>query len=259
MAAFDTVAGRIAWHDLLTADMPAARTFYTRLFGWTTRRVDLGPAGRYTVVRSGDCDLGGIVTVGRGPVDRTHWVPHIGIDNLAAALEAVNRSGGRLRAKATDHPMGGRCAVIRDPQGVSVSLIDAHGGAAGRSEAAIPGRFCWDELLVSDTTGMVEFYRDLAGWTATAWDLGELGTYWVFRRGDRDVAGMTSPPGASGLPSGWLPYIQVVSPEDTAAMAEELGGRLVTPPGDVPGRGRSAIVRDPAGGLVGLYALTAAA
>jgi predicted enzyme related to lactoylglutathione lyase len=45
--------GAMAWNDLLTSDVEAARTFYEALFGW---RVDAVPesGGRYSVIRGAD-------------------------------------------------------------------------------------------------------------------------------------------------------------------------------------------------------------
>ena len=95
-----------------------------------------------------------------------------------------------------------------------------------------------------------------------SWAMGELGTYWLFRRGDRDIAGMVlARSDSDGSPSKarWVPYIQVVSVEDTASLVHDIGGTVVLPPGDVPGRGRIAVVRDPTGAEFAIFALTVAA
>ena len=37
--------GTFCWNDLMSPDMPASAGFYRRLFGWSTREIDLGDAG----------------------------------------------------------------------------------------------------------------------------------------------------------------------------------------------------------------------
>ncbi len=259
MVDFEPASGRIVWHDLLTEDVRVAEVFYSALFGWSSHRVDLGRAGGYTIMRSGDTDLGGLVPVGPRSIAGPAWMPYIAVDGLDEALATVTRGGGATLVASATHPSGGRYAVVRDPQQGAVSVLELGLRRARRGPAAIPGHFCWDELLAPNPGALVGFYQELAGWAATEWELGELGAYWIFCRGERDLAGMTAPRESAGLRPGWLPYVEVLSTEDTAASAGELGGRIVVPPGDVPGRGRSAVVSDPGGALVGLFALTVAA
>src|SRR5260221_1242601 len=47
--------GKFVWADLVTDDIPAARKFYSQLFGWTFRTV-----GDYVVVCNDDRPLGGM-------------------------------------------------------------------------------------------------------------------------------------------------------------------------------------------------------
>ena len=56
--------GKFVWADLVTDDVPAARTFYGRLFGWTFRDV-----GKYTIAANDERPLCRDVpaTAARGP------------------------------------------------------------------------------------------------------------------------------------------------------------------------------------------------
>ncbi|MGZ5074869.1 MAG: VOC family protein, partial [Usitatibacter sp.] len=36
--------------ELNTQDLPKAKEFYGKLFGWKTKDVDMGPAGTYVVI-----------------------------------------------------------------------------------------------------------------------------------------------------------------------------------------------------------------
>jgi predicted enzyme related to lactoylglutathione lyase len=248
--------GQFVWYNLVTNDPVAAAAFYGPLFGWTTRDLHIGASYSATTLRSGEHEIGGLVRADTSPA---YWLPLLGVDNVEAALSEAGRRGGMVMPPAADlHGVVSLPTVI-DPTGGKVCLAPASGSANLLAEAAIPGHFCWSELLANDPGRAADFYGALLGWTTVERDLGDQGRYWLFRRGDRDLAGMTELPGGTGRPSSWLPYVQVVNVEESAALAAELGGVLVTPPGDVPGRGRSAVVEDPGGALLAVFALTVAA
>jgi uncharacterized protein len=194
------------------------------------------------------------------PVDRRQslWLPCLEVESIDAALESLARAGGSLAADpaAADD----RYPTVVDSTGASFCLTVQPGVATGEvhAGAAIPGRFCWNELSTADPDRAAAFYHAVAGWTHAEWDLVEEGRYWLFRRGGRDVAGMMEVPDGRG-PSYWVPYVQVESAEATAALAVDLGATVVVEPRDVPGGGRYAAVRDPAGALIAVFALTVAA
>ena len=52
--------GVFVWDELVTSDVEAAKAFYTKVLGWTTADMDMGEAGVYTLLRSGEADRAGI-------------------------------------------------------------------------------------------------------------------------------------------------------------------------------------------------------
>jgi predicted enzyme related to lactoylglutathione lyase len=69
----------------------------------------------------------------------------------------------------------------------------------------------------------------------------------------------TSAPAASGAPAAvgaaaWTTYIRVDSVDDTVAKAREAGGAVVAPPFDSLDGGRIALLADPAGATLGVWA-----
>lgn len=120
--------------------------------------------------------------------------------------------------------------------------------------AAIPlGRFCWYELMTSDTEGAKAFYRELAGWgTAPFGDEG----YQVWMNGEMPVGGLMKLPDeltGMGIPPHWLAYVSTPDVDQTSAHVEQLGGRILKAAFDVPGAGRIAVVADDQGVPFGLY------
>ncbi len=245
--------GAFICHHLATADPGASAAFYLKLFGWTTREIRAAGSLGVKTFRSGAVD---VATAGAVSGPDACWVPCFAAPDLARAIANAERLGAALDAAAAESAPG--AAIFIDPVGARFGITGNQPAGAHTVEATAPGRVCWTELMTDDPDGAAAFYEALAGWTRVERHRGQEGRYWVFRHGGRDVAGMVQEPEPRG-PSRWVPYVQVVSAEDTAALAQVLGGSIITPPGDVPGRGRYAVLSDPAGAPVAVFTLTDAA
>jgi uncharacterized protein len=248
-----SVAGSFVGHHLLTNDVELATAFYRKLFDWTSRCRDAAGAGPL-VLESGDQEVALIVGVTGRP---SRWLPCMAVADLQSAPTVIERAGGTI--EKTPGVSGGEAGAIAgtDPAGGRFVLCTGNRFTASRADAAAIGRFCWDELLTVTPANAPPFYEALAGWTHVEWAMGRDGRYWLFRHDGRDVAGMSDEVG--DCEPGWVPYVQVVSAEETAAQAADLGAAIMVPPGDVPGRGRYAVLRDPTGAQFAVFALTAAA
>jgi uncharacterized protein len=245
--------GCFVGHHLATSDSDAAAAFYGKLFGWTRREIRPAGAPGHTTFRSGDID---VATAGElSPGGESRWLPCLAVRDVTTAAAEASRLGAA--PEQLEGPAPG-IVLIADPLGARFCMTAGAAGCVGAADAAAPGRFSWTELATDAPDSSAAFYQALAGWTSAERHVGRQGRYWVFRAGTRDVAGMVHEPGAA-IASCWVPYVQVVSAEDTAALAVEVGGTLIVPPGDVPGRGRYAMLKDPGGAVVGIFALTDAA
>lgn len=112
--------------------------------------------------------------------------------------------------------------------------------------------FVWNELVTPDQKACGDFYSALLGWSRKESDMGPLGTYTVFQRNGKDVAGMMSPAtefSRSRSPF-WSAYIAVEDIDDCAARVTELGGEIIAPPEDIPDVGRVCMLADPVGAPV---------
>lgn len=117
------------------------------------------------------------------------------------------------------------------------------------------GTFCWNELMTRDVGAAKTFYTRLLGWTTEEMDMGEMGTYIVFKKGDREVAGMMAMPPDCGeeIPPHWMSYIAVDDVDAGAAKVEQLGGKVCVPPTDIPEVGRFSVITDPTGATISLF------
>ncbi len=116
--------GAFSWCDLMVADVAAAKTFYTKLFGWDTE--EMNSAGMaYTVVKAGGKGIGGISALPKGaPRDKPPmWGIYVTVDDVDATAETAKKLGAKLLVPPQDIPTVGRFCVIQDPQGAVISAI----------------------------------------------------------------------------------------------------------------------------------------
>ena len=94
-----------------------------------------------------------------------------------------------------------------------------------------------------------KFYSAVAGWEFGT--MGEFPDYWLFSSEEGHGGGL----GKRGETVGKSVriYITVDKLEDAVAAAQANGGKVTTPPSDVPGQGRFAAVLDPEGSEIGLW------
>jgi len=104
-----------------------------------------------------------------------------------------------------------------------------------------PATPCWVELASADPARAADFYAGLFGWEPA----GDR-----FKLGGRATAGLTR--ARADRPAGWLTYLTEHNLEASITRVREAGGRLVGEPAEGRG-GRSALIADPAGALLGLW------
>ena len=116
------------------------------------------------------------------------------------------------------------------------------------------GTFIWNELVTPDQKKSGAFYSELLGWSLREVDAGPAGTYTLFQKDGKEVAGMMNPTidYTRSRPACWYAYIAVEDVDACAARAAELGGQIIDPPGDIPGVGRICMIADPTGAPVRL-------
>jgi hypothetical protein len=115
--------GLVGWVDLMTADVEAARTFYSDLFGWQkTNSLDMGPAGIYQMFGMASGELGGIYKKPAEMPGPPQWLFYVHVADLEAAAARVKADGGKVLVGPMDIPGGGRIAICLDPQGANFAL-----------------------------------------------------------------------------------------------------------------------------------------
>jgi hypothetical protein len=112
---------RLNYVELPVTDLGAAKSFYEAAFGWSLTA--FGPT--YAATLTGDTDIG--LQADAGEATKAP-LPVIDVDDLEAALAAVEQAGGKIVRPIFAFP-GGRRFHFLDPSGNEVAAVkaDVHG------------------------------------------------------------------------------------------------------------------------------------
>lgn len=251
--------GTFSWPELATIDQKAGCAFYTALFGWELREEPMGPGETYSMFQMRGRPVAAAYTM--RPEERQtgappHWNAYVTVANVDESARQAEALGAKIFAPPFDVMDAGRMAVLQDPTGAVFQIWQAkkHIGAMIVNE---PGALCWTELTTTDTKAAEAFYTRLLGWTAKHSTAAGPMEYTEFSVGGAPSIGMMPKPAEmpAHIPSYWMPYFQVGNADASAAKAQQLGGRLMVPPQDIPNTGRFAIVTDPQGAMFAVFEL----
>ncbi len=245
--------GLFGWIDLMTTDVPAAKTFYGELFGWTSQDLPMGPDYAYTQFsKDGKLVAGMGPMAPGGPEMPVVWSSYVIVEDADAIVAASTAAGGQVIAPAMTIMDQGRMAVIADPSGAAVGVWQPmeHEGAELFNA---PGSLTWNELQTRDLDAAMAFYAEVFGWL---WEPGPDAGYQMAStpvpgaEPRMNCGAMPMPPGVpEEAPSFWAVYFAVEDCDSSLALAESLGGTVFLPAMDM-GPGRFGGVLDPMGAML---------
>ena len=242
------LTGKFVWYDLLSDNVIAAKKFYGELFGWEFEGENKADT-KYTVIKHNGTPIGGIVYAeDLGRVNGSQWLSYISVKNVDEAVDLVQKSNGKVYRESFEFPDRGRVAVVTDPQGALLVLIKAEGGDPPDDEPVM-NEWLWTELFTRDLDAAASFYGKLVGYRAESFDSGVNVPYYIFRKGDKEQAGMLRIPWENVRPN-WLPYIKVEDPAAVVSKAKSLGGTVIVAPAENIRKGSVGLIADPTGGVV---------
>jgi uncharacterized protein len=114
--------GDFCWNELWTSDAKAAVKFYTETFGYTVGEMDMGPMGMYYLLKTGDAMRGGLM---KSPVPGVppNWLPYVGVADADGTVERAKKLGAQVTAPPSDIPDVGRFAILTDPTGATIAVL----------------------------------------------------------------------------------------------------------------------------------------
>lgn len=244
--------GRFIWHELRTPNPAGACDFYAKVIGWKTESSDpdssstfMGPMG----------PLGGCSP--QSPTAVPRWIPFVTVGDVEETLSSAQALGAGVVVEPTALESGGRYAVLTDPQAAAIGIYSAEDFGPDRAPELL--EFSWHELATTDFRSAFDFYRELFGWeNVSEFDMGSMGVYLIFGRGEKQLGGMFNKPdaGQSGEPA-WISYVRVADLGGTVEKLKAAHGSLLVEPMEVPGGDWIAQVLDPHGAAFALHTASA--
>lgn len=258
--------GTFSWAELATPDGAAAKAFYGRLFGWEyeDNEVPGDSGGIYSMAQRDGRYVGAIFQADPPP----RWNSYITVEDVEQAVEKAREAGGEVHAGPFDVGGAGRMAVIQDPTGGVFSVWEAK-DHIGAGLVNAHGALTWNDLMTRDVGKASEFYGEVFGWEFAPVDPGgrpaggdddddeqeqDAPERVSIKNGERLNGGIASLPGsAEQAPPHWLPYFAVDDLDAALSAVDEGGGTVMADPVEVP-TGRFALIADPQGAVLAIFA-----
>jgi len=240
--------GKFVWFEHLSNDIPAARAFYEKLFGWNAEVMPMAGTDPYVMIHNGESGIGGYARTRPGAPPQ--WMSYLSVQDVDTSYKAALAAGAKSVVAPVDYGSAGRMATIADPTGGVFSLWRGTQGDPPEVETTPPGGWIWNELTTQDEKTALAFYEKVFGFDHEPMQMPE-GTYYVLKQGGKSRAGLWKAPEAA-MPTLWMPYVCVADADASAAQAKQLGANVVVPPSDIPGVGRFASFLDPQGAAISI-------
>lgn len=111
------------WNELSTPDEKKALGFYEKVFGYAHDTMDMGAQGTYYILKKGERPRAGLM---RSPMPNmpAMWLPYVLVANCDASLAKAKQLGAKECLGATDIPNVGRFAIVNDPTGAMIALMN---------------------------------------------------------------------------------------------------------------------------------------
>jgi predicted enzyme related to lactoylglutathione lyase len=129
-------AGDWYWNELWTGDDMRALVFYQQAFGYTHDSLDLGTHGTYFILCKDGVARAGLMRSAE-PRAPSMWLPYVTVHDCDATALHAHRLGGEVLSGPRNSPGLGRFAVLVDPVGAAVAIMEPSPAAARAVDAAI--------------------------------------------------------------------------------------------------------------------------
>lgn len=246
--------GSFCWIELGATDQEAAKTFYTKLFGWTVNDFPMGPGQYYSMFGLEGRNVGAAYTLDpkNMPGVTPNWALYISVKSADETAAKASASGGKVLGGPFDVMEFGRMAVLQDPTGAVFDVWEPklH---AGLGIAGVPGTICWADLSTPDQDAAKGFYEKVFGWKIAPGEHDSSG-YLHIQNGEQFIGGV--PPAqhrGPDTPPHWQLYFWVENADAATALARELGAKVLMEPMTMEGVGRWSVVADPQGAVFALF------
>jgi predicted enzyme related to lactoylglutathione lyase len=115
-------AGHFVWNELSSKDPEASVSFYSKLGGFTSSKMDMGGMGTYHLLESGGQSRAGIMAQ-QMPGAPHAWLPYVQVASADQTADKAKRLGATIVVPPTDIPSVGRFAILVDAQGAATGIL----------------------------------------------------------------------------------------------------------------------------------------
>lgn len=114
-------ANTFCWNELASSDPAASVAFYTAIGGFTSKTMEM-PTGAYHVLEAGGQPRAGIMAK-MMPAQPHAWLPYVQVASADKTADKAKQLGGTIIVPPTDVPNVGKFAILTDPQGGAIGIL----------------------------------------------------------------------------------------------------------------------------------------
>jgi predicted enzyme related to lactoylglutathione lyase len=245
------IPGKLLWADLFTSQPDQATKFYCDLFGWTATKIPQ-KGNFYTIFSNQGVPVAGLAphSVGKENVG-SRWIGYVGVADVKSTVQLAEQNGGTVHGKVRNFPDRGIQAVIADPEGVPLGLLQTTSGDP-EDEDTKSGAWNWFQIYSRDPKTAAHFFHAVVGYATEPETHSGRDNEFVLSSEGNNRAGISSLPEGEGITATWLGVIRVDDLDQILTKATSLGGEVLVKPHGVEYGSRFAIISDPTGGTIGL-------
>jgi predicted enzyme related to lactoylglutathione lyase len=115
-------AGHFVWNELPSKDPEASVSFYSKIGGFTSSKMDMGGMGTYHVLESDGQSRAGIMAQ-QMPGAPHAWLPYVQVGNADQTADKAKKLGATIVVPPTQIPNVGRFAIFVDAQGAATGIL----------------------------------------------------------------------------------------------------------------------------------------
>ena len=115
--------GDFFWLDLLAQDPAREAEFYRNLAGYSVTSEHVGTGVDRLVLSSGRYARAAVAQMS-ARVKKPGWLPYVLVNDVPGTLQKVTQAGGRVLVEPRPELLDGNLAVIADPRGGVLGIID---------------------------------------------------------------------------------------------------------------------------------------
>ncbi|MEM8868168.1 MAG: VOC family protein [Verrucomicrobiota bacterium] len=246
--------GKFIWADLFTTDPEKAASFYMKLFGWIQETDTESDIQRRILLKNGQ-QVAGIVTYpDAGAATKninSRWIGYIAVNDVEKTADASVEEGGRIFVRSRSAEKLGQLAIVTDPEGTYVGLLDNNSESAINNLWSNDDEWTWAQLFSKSPKDVLLFYRRVFGYEIKGDPRTVREDDYLLISGNTPRAGLVAIE-AERERGGWLGFVRCADLNTKLKQVDLLGGSLVMAPITTDVSSKIAVIADPLGGIIGL-------